>query len=71
MDSNISRIIPRPVVVPTKDKQRKEDRAPFQVTSDDAPPGEDESISEPRVHGDRTIGQAENAEAGRRLDVTA
>lgn len=76
MDSNLSRVTPRPIVVPTRDQQgrnpRRDPQTPFRVPTDDTPPGDaDDASPESHTDADLPVGHAENDEAGRRLDVTA
>ena len=76
MDSNVSPIVPRPIVVPVGDqhgrnKQGQDGSQSFELADTETPPVEPESPSAERnSDGELPVGHAERDEVGRRLDVT-
>tara|TARA_R110002126_G_scaffold28577_2_gene95313 strand:+ start:5322 stop:5555 length:234 start_codon:yes stop_codon:yes gene_type:complete len=76
MDSNVSPIVPRPIVVPARDqhgrKKQGQDGSPaFDLNHAESPESVPEGhAAERHSEGDLPVGHAERDEVGRRIDVT-
>ena len=76
MDSNVSPIVPRPIVVPARDQQGRKKRdqdgsQPFDLNHADSPESVPEGhAAERHAEDELSVGHAERDEVGRRIDVT-